>query len=127
MAIALAILSVLIVVLSVYGVLLPHRLIGLVRGNMSRGLGLWIAVGVRLLIAALLWFTAPASHTPILFRVFAAVLFLSAITHQVVGRSGLKKFIELLDSWPLWAIRLPCLFGIALGGFLLWSVSFGAA
>ena len=38
MAIALAILSVVIVVLSMYGVLLPHRLIGLVRGFMSGGL-----------------------------------------------------------------------------------------
>ena len=129
MVIALAILLVLIIALSVYGVILPHKLIELVRGNMSRELGLWIAVVIRLLIAALLWFTAPASHTPVLFKVLAALLVLSALTHQIVGRSRLKKFIESLSSWPLWAIRLPCFFGIALGGFLLWSIlsAMGAA
>ena len=123
MAIALAILSVVIVVLSMYGVLLPHRLIGLVRGFMSGGLGLWIAVAVRLLLAALLWFTAPVSHTPTLFKALAALLFLAAITLPIVGRSRLKRFTESLASWPPWAIRLPCLFGVALGGFLLWSIS----
>ena len=111
------------VVLSAYGVILPHRIISLVRGNMSRGRGLWIAVGVRLVFAALLWFTAPVSQTPSLFKVLAAVLFLSAVGHQMVGRPRLKKFIESLAAWPLWAIRLPCILGVLLGGFLLWSLS----
>lgn len=120
MAIPLAILSVVIVVLSMSGVLLPHRLVGLVRGIMPGGLGLWIAVAVRLLFAALLWFAAPVSHTPILFKALAALLFLTAITLPIVGRPRLNRFIESLASWPPWAIRLPCLFGVALGGFLLW-------
>lgn len=123
MAIALAILAVVIVVLSIYGVVLPHRLVGLVRGVMSRGLGLWSAVAVRLLLAALLWFTAPVSHTPTLFKALAAVLFLAAIALPVVGRPRLNRFIDFFASWPPWAIRLPCLFGVALGGFLWWSIS----
>ncbi len=123
MAFALAIFSVMIVVLSTYGVFLPDRIIGMVRSNMSRGPGLWIAVGVRLLFAAMLWFAAPISHTPILLKVLAALILLSAIAHQFVGRTRLKIFIESLATWPRWAIRLPCLFGVALGAFLLWSVS----
>ena len=123
MAYALAIFSVLLVVLSVYGVFLPDRIIAMVRSNMSRGIGIWIAVGVRLLFATLLWFTAPVSHTPIVLKVFAVLILLSAFAHQFVGRAGLKKFIETLDTWPRWAIRIPCLFGVLLGGFLLWSVS----
>ena len=123
MAIALAILSVVIVVLSMYGVLLPHRLIRLVRGFMSGGLGLWSAVTVRLLLAALLWFTAQVSHAPTSFKALAALLFLSAIAHAIVGRARLKKFRESLSSWPPWAIRLPCLLGVAMGVFLLWAIS----
>ncbi len=123
MAIALAILSVVIAVFSVYGVLLPHRLVGLVRGIMSGGLGLWSAVAVRLLLAALLWFTAPVSHSPTLFKALAALAFIAAITLLIVGRPRLERFIEYLASWPPWAIRLPCVFGLALGGFLLWSIS----
>lgn len=126
---ALSILSAAIVVLSMYGVLLPHRLIGLVRGFMAGGLGFWMAVAVRLLLAALLWFTAPVSRTPTLFKATAALVFVAAITLLIVGRPRLQRFIESIASLPPWTVRLPCLFGLALGGFLLWSISsaFGAA
>lgn len=129
MAIALAILSVGIVVASMYGVLLPHKLIGLIRGVTSGKLGLWSAVSVRLLLAALLWFTAEVSRTPILFKILAALLFLSAVAHLIVGRAHLRRFLETLGSWPPWAIRVSCLFGVAMGAFMLWAVSsaFGAA
>ena len=123
MVIVLAILSVAFVVLSMYGVLLPHRLIGLVRRLTSGGIGLWSAVTVRLLLAALLWFTAQVSHTPTSFKALAALLFLAAIAHPIVGRARLKRFLESLASWPPWAIRLPCLFGVAMGGFVLWAIS----
>lgn len=123
MAIALAILSVAIIVLSLYGVLLPHKLIGLVDGLTTGKLGLWSAVTVRLLLAALLWFTAQVSQTPTIFQALAALLFLSAIAHAIVGRTRLKKFRESLASWPSYAIRLPCLLGVAMGGFLLWAIS----
>ena len=123
MAIALAILSVAIVVISMYGVLLPHKLIELIRSVTSGKLGLWSAVTVRLLLAALLWFTAQVSRTPILFKILAALLFLSAIAHPIVGRARLRRFLEALGTWPPWAIRVPCLFGVAMGRFMLWAVS----
>ena len=123
MAIALAIFSVVIVVFSMYGILLPHRLIGLVRGFMSGGLGLWTAVAVRLLLAASIWLTAPVCYTPTIFKALAALILLAAITLPIVGVPRLEKFIEYLATWPQWAIRLPCLLGVAFGGFLLWSIS----
>ena len=129
MAIALAILSVALVVISMYGVLLPNKLIGLIRDITSGKLGLWSAVIVRLLLAALLWFTAQVSRTPTLFKILAAVLVLSAIAHLFVGRARLRRFLESLGSWPPWAIRVPCLFGVAMGVFMLWAVfpAIGAA
>lgn len=123
MAIALAILLVVLVVFSMYGALLPHRLIALVRAIMSGGLGLWSAVAVRLLLAALLWFTAPVSHTPTLLKALAAFILLAAIALPSVGRPRLQRFIESIASWPPWAIRLPCLLWAAFSGFLLWSIS----
>jgi len=123
MAIALAILSVVIIAFSVYGVLLPHRLVEMVRGIMSGRFFLWVAVGVRLLLAALLWFTASVSHTPDLFKALASFFVLAAIALPIVGRPRLERFIESLASWPTWAIRLPCLFGVAMGGIFLWSIS----
>lgn len=123
MATALAILSVAIVAISMYGVLLPHRLIGLIRGTTSGKLGLWSAVIARLVLAALLWFTARVSHTPILFEILAALLLVSAIAHPILGRARLRRFLETLGSWPLWTIRVPCLFGVAMGGLMLWAIT----
>ena len=123
MATALAIFSVVFVALSMYGVLLPHRLVGLVRGLVSGGLGLSIAVAIRVMLAALLWLTAPVSHTPTVFKIVAALILLETVTLPIIGVARLKNFIEYLATWPQWAIRLPCFLGIALGGFFLWSIS----
>ena len=124
MTIGLAILSVAIMVFSMFGLMLPHRLIALIDNSMSGKLwlGLWSAVIVRMLFAALLWFTAQVSQTPALFQALAVLLFLSAVVHAVVGRTRLKKFRELLAAWPAWAIRLPCLLGVVMGGIMLWAL-----
>lgn len=129
MTIALATMSVIIIALSLYGVLLPLRLVRLVRGFMQREVGLGFAVAIRLLLGALLWFSAPVSHTPGLFKVLSALMFLTAVTLPLVGYSRLNRFIAYIASWPPWAIRLQCLLGVALGGFLLFSISstFGKA
>jgi len=123
MVFALAILSVALVGVSAYGVVFPYWIIDLVRSNMSRGVGLWIAVIVRLVFAALLWFTAPVSETPLLFKVVAVTFFVSAVGHQIAGRTHLKKLIEVLSTLPLWTIRFPCVLGVLLGAFLLWSIA----
>lgn len=123
MALALAILSILIIALSMYGVLLPLRLVTLVRGFMQREAGLWIAVTIRLLLAGTLWFSAPASRTPGFFRVLSALMLLTAVTLPVVGYSRLNQFIAYIDSGPPWVIRLLCCLGVALGGTILWSIS----
>lgn len=123
MALALAILSAAMVVFSMYGVLLPHRLIRIARDSMAGGFGLWLAVAVRLLFAALLWFAAPVSHTPAVLKVLAALLLLTAIVLPIAGQPRLMRFIAFLASRPPWAIRGLCLPGVALGGFLLWSIS----
>lgn len=123
MATALAILSVALVVISMYGVLMPHRLIGLIRGITSKKLGLWSAVTVRLLLAILLWSSAQVSRTPTLLRILAVLVFLAAIVHLIAGRARLRRLLESLDCYPPWAIRVPCLLGVAMGGFMLWAIS----
>ena len=123
MTTALFILSVIIVALSLYGVLLPDRLVRLVRGFMQDGTGLWFAITIRLLLAATLWFSAPVSRTPGLFKALSVVMLLTAIALPIVGYSRLNKFIEHISSCPQMLIRLLCALGVALGVFLLWSIS----
>lgn len=126
MTIALVIFAALIIAMSIYGIVRPLKLTALVRRFMISP-GVWGAVAIRLLLAGLLWFSAPISHTPLTFKVLALLTLLAAIALPIIGAARLMKFIEYLASWPPIAIRIQCLLGIALGIFLLWSLSRGLA
>jgi len=118
----LAILSITIAVLSIYGVLLPEKLVAWVRNFMAGRHGLTTAIGVRLLMALLLWFTAPVSQTPTIFRVIAVITLVTAFVFPFVGIDRIRRLIDRVAGLPGWALRLECLLGVALGLFLLWSI-----
>lgn len=122
MAIALAIFSLIIVLLSAYGVFQPSVLTSFVRRFMA-GLGLWVAVIARLILALLLWFSAPFSHTPLTFQVLAILALVAAIALPIIGVQRILKLLDWVASWQQLAIRLWCLLGVGFGGFLLWSIS----
>ena len=120
---ALAIVSILIIALSLYGVLLPDRLLQRARRLIEGGSGIWIAVAVRLLLAVLLWLSASLSQTPALFRILAGLMLLAVVALLIAGRSRLNQFVAYIASWPAWVIRLQCLLGVVLGAIILWSIS----
>ncbi|GBF26867.1 hypothetical protein MnTg02_01909 [bacterium MnTg02] len=122
MAIALAIFSLIIVLLSAYGVFQPSVLTSFVRRFMA-GFGLWVAVVARLILALLLWFSAPFSHTPLTFQVLAILALVAAIALPIIGGQRILKLLDWVASWQQLAIRLWCLLGVGFGGFLLWSIS----
>lgn len=123
MVIALAIFSLVIVVLSAYGVFHPTNLTWFVRSFMSNFLGLWLAVVARLVLALLLWFSAPLSYTPVTFQVLAIIALAAAIVLPIIGAQRILKLLDWVASWRQLAIRLWCLLGVGFGGFLLWSIS----
>ena len=122
MAIALAIFSLVIVLLSAYGAFHPSYLTSFVRGFMA-GSGLWVAVVARLILALLLWFSAPLSHTPVTFQVLAIIALVAAIALPIIGTQRILKLLDWVTSWRQLTIRLWCLLGVGFGGFLLWSIS----
>ena len=122
MAIGLAIFSMIIVLLSVYGVLQPFNLILFVRDFMA-GSGLWVAVVARIILAILLWFSAPLSLTPTTFKALAVLALVAALALPMIGVQRILKLMGWVESWRHPAIRLWCLLGVAFGGFLLWSIS----
>ena len=124
MTIALAMFSALIIAMSIYGVVQPLKLMEFVRRFMISP-GIWGAVAIRLVLAGLLWLTAEVSHTPMTFKVLALLTLLAAIALPLVGAARMMKFIDYIAAWPPIAIRIQCLLGVALGAFLLWSLSKG--
>jgi len=123
MVTALAFLSVVIVLMSVFGVVQPQVLILFIRKLMADYDALWVAVGVRLVLAALLWFSSAVSHTPNVLKALAILALAAAVILLFVGADRVVRLLDWVGSWKTLAIRLWCLLGVVFGGFLFWSVS----
>ena len=121
-AIALAVLSALLGAVFLLGLARPRRFIARARRLMG-GPARTGATAVRLLLALLLWFSAPVSATPVAFRSMAVVVFAAALIRLMLGRAAMSRTLDRMARWPPIATRLPCAAGLALCAFMLWSVS----
>ena len=124
MPIILALFSVTLVALSLYGVIMPLKLAVLVQLFLNKFEVRGAAV-IRLFLAVVLWLCAPVSHTPVVFKVLAVIMLATAIVLLTIGRVRLQKLIDWVTTWPPITIRLQCAVGVGFGAFLLWSVSPG--
>ena len=121
-AIALAVLSVLLGAVFLRGLVRPRRFIA--RARRLMGGPVWVApTVVRLLLAALLWLSAPVSATPAAFRSMAVVVLAAALIRLMLGRAAMSRTLDRMAGWPPFATRIPCAAGLALCAFMLWSVS----
>ena len=118
----LAILSALLGALFLLGVLHPRRLIAVARGVLG-GTGVAGVVAVRLLLAALLWFSAPVSSAPGAFRILATVMLVAALSALVLGKDRVVRLVDRMSDWRPVFVRIPIAVGLVLCVFMLWSVS----
>ncbi|MEE4254880.1 MAG: hypothetical protein V2I50_12635 [Desulfuromusa sp.] len=121
MSIVLAIFAVFIVVASGSAIIFPSEVLSFAREVMV-GPGIWWTAFARLVLAVLLWFSAPACRTPKTFKVLAVMTVMGAVFLVAIGSEGLLEFIDWFASWPLWGVRLQTTVGVAFGLFLLWSI-----
>lgn len=117
----LGIFATLIVLLSAWGVLAPDRLVRFVRRFME-GPGVWGAALVRVVLAVLLWFAAPASRTPLVFMILAALALAAAVALPMIGDARVMRLIDRFAAWPAPLVSALCTLGLAFGGYLLWAV-----
>ena len=118
----LAVVSGLLGVLFLLGVLSPPRLFMVARRFIG-GTGAGGAAAVRLLLAVLLWFSAPVASTPAAFRTLALVMVMAAVGALVLGKDGVARLADRMAGWPPALVRLPIAIGLALCAFMLWSIS----
>ncbi|MDX1428686.1 MAG: hypothetical protein R3282_00300 [Rhodothermales bacterium] len=121
MVTTLAIFSVLVISMSLYGVIRPSNVLAFA-GRFLVGPGIWAASAIRILLAVLLWLAAPSCQTPLVFRVLAAVVLLAAIAIPIAGSARMVKLVELLQSWPAMVVRIQGVVGLLFGAFVLWSI-----
>lgn len=118
----LAVVSGLLCALFLLGVLNPPRLVMLARRFIG-GTGVAGAVTVRLLLAVLLWFSAPVASTPTTFRTLALVMVMAAVGTLVLGKDRVARLADRMAGRPPIVVRIPIAIGLALCAFMLWSIS----
>ena len=118
----LAVVSALLGALFLLGLLNPPRLVMLARRFIG-GTGVAGAVAVRLLLAVLLWFSAPVASTPAAFRTLALVMVMAAVGALVLGKDRAARLADRMAGRPPFVVRLPIAIGLALCAFMLWSIS----
>jgi len=120
-AIVLAIVSASLSATFLLGLLLPHRFVTMARRFVTVS-GVGGAVAARLLLAVLLWLSAPVSSTPTAFRILAAVMIAAAFGALVLGTHRVMRLIERMADEPPLVTRLPCAAGLVFSTFMLWSI-----
>ena len=118
----LAVVSALLGVLFLLGVLSPSWLFMIARRFIG-GTGAGGAAAVRLLLAVLLWFSAPVASTPTAFRALALVMVMAAAGALVLGKDRVARLADRMAGRPPAVVRLPIAIGLALCAFVLRSIS----
>ena len=114
--------GIVIAVLSIWGIVVPERLIGMVTGVMARPSGMRVAVGARFLLGFALLVAASESMFPTVFSVLGWVAIAAAIALPVLGRKYIGGLLGKVETWPQLFMRVWLLVGVAFGGFLLYAV-----
>ena len=117
-----AIFGFLILVASCWGIVTPTRLLGMVEGIMDSGSGMFVAIGVRVILGVALIVAAQDSLTPRLFLVIGCLSLFAAIALPFIGRKNVAKLIRWLRRWPVYVVQGWLVFGAAFGAYLIYAV-----
>ena len=113
--------AVFVLLICTWGVLVPTRIVAFATRWASQK-GLWAAAALRLVFGIALWLAAPASRAPLFLQILGVVTILAGVSLPMMGLRRLKTLIEWGMERPLIVVRVWCLFGIALGGAILWAL-----
>lgn len=114
-------LGVLTLLMGIWGVLAPSRIMAFVTRFGSTG-GLWFAAGIRLVFGLALWFAAPASRAPILLQVLGVVALVAAFLIPFMGVDRFRALIEWWTKLSSLAMRAWCLLAVGFGAIILWAL-----
>ena len=117
------ILGVTIVVFAGWGIYSPERLMAFATSTMDQRWGIYVAVGVRLVLGAAMIGVAPASSFPIVFQTLGLIAIVAAVALGVAGRDRIREFLVWWTRRFSASInRLWLLLGIGFGAFLVYGV-----
>ena len=89
---------------------------------MDSSFGMFVAIGVRVILGVALIVAAPDSLTPRLFLVIGCLSLLAAIALPFIGRKNVAKLLRRLRRWPVYVVQGWLVFGAAFGAYLIYVV-----
>ena len=110
----------LIAALGLVGLVQPARFRS-VFGAMDSQSRFIMAVVIRLLMGALLWWVAGELRHPQVMRVIAAIAIVAAVVILIAGRTRLDRLIDWWLGKPDGVLRVSALFAGAFGFWLAWE------
>ena len=84
--------------------------------------GFGVAVVLRLVGGAMLWFSAAASRTPRVLKVLGALFFVSGIALAAIGLGRLQAIAAWGAGLEPTVLRADGLAAALFGGFIIWSL-----
>ena len=117
-----AIFGLIIIALSAWGVIAPKTLVKKVLDLFDRPWGLFLAVGVRLVLGTLFVIAADETRFPTAFRFLGYLMLITAALIPLIGRQRISHLMGWFQAKPPAALRIWLIFGIAFGAFIVYAV-----
>lgn len=111
----------LIGLMCLWGLVAPAQLMGLVKRVASNSAGLGFAVGVRIVMGAVLLTAAQVAKFPMTFTVIGWIAIIAAIGLLIMGQGRMRKLVESVSRWPEVMVRVWLVLGLAFGAFLIYG------
>ncbi len=122
MIMTIAIFGLIIIALSAWGVFAPKTLAKKVLDQFDRPWGLYLAVGVRLVLGALFVMAADETRFPTTLRFLGYLMLITAALIPLIGRQRISRLMGWLQSKPPALMRIWLIFGVAFGAFIVYAV-----
>jgi hypothetical protein len=117
-----ALLAILILMLALYGMLFPRRLLKFVGHLIDSGVGWAVAVGVRVVFGVALILSAPLSLWPLIFQVVGILAIFAALVILLIGPRTVLSLIAWVEKRSDAVLRSWLLLAVGFGLLLIYGI-----
>jgi hypothetical protein len=107
--------------LAAWGFVAPGRMMDTLLAYWNRPSGIYLAIGVRVVLGVLFILAAADTKWPLLFEILGYLMLLAAAVIAVVGKERLTRFIMWWVNMPLAGVRVWLVVGFAFGLLILYG------
>ena len=111
-----------VLLLSVWGIALPQKLVAMVKGVMDRPGGMHVAVVARIVLGIALITAASVSKVPAVFQVIGWLSIAAAVALPIIGSPRIRALVGWFEGVGPTFVRVWLVFGMIFGGLLVYGI-----